>query len=106
MDGTGEKNGVHFVVGLNFDKVVRDPTKDVFVNFNDSFNQVAAKVEEEWEAYAKVLKDIPNLIFATIDMTSNDIDGIRFEALPNSALFPMSGEHATNGIVMPPIPEA
>jgi len=89
------------ITGKSFDKVVRDPTKDVLVNVSDYSNTVSMGISREFALFAKVLKDVPDLVFAEMDASMNEARDINYDKLPTIGLFTKEGTQYQNGIVMP-----
>jgi hypothetical protein len=55
-------------------------------------------ISKEFQMFAKVFTDdVPNLIFAEVDLSTNDIKGIEYEKIPTRALFPKEGEFSHTG---------
>lgn len=61
------------VVALNFDEVVNDPKKDVFVMFHAPWCGHCKQLMPKFESLAKKLKDEPTLSLVTYDATANDV---------------------------------
>jgi len=62
---------------------------------------LAANVSKEYQEFAKVFKDIPDLIFAEMDTSMNEVKGQNYKSIPTMVLFPKEGEHAHKGIEVP-----
>jgi len=61
---------VKILVGKNFDQIVYDNTKDVFVEFYAPWCGHCKKLEPVWESLGKSIKD-PSVVIAKMDATSN-----------------------------------
>jgi thiol-disulfide isomerase/thioredoxin len=59
------------IVGKTFGNIVFDPTKDLFIKFYAPWCNLSKKVAPIWEELAEELKDVPNLIIAEMDATTN-----------------------------------
>lgn len=60
-------------VALNFDEVVNDPKKDVFVVFHAPWCGHCKQLMPKFQNLAKKLKDEPNLALVAYDATANDV---------------------------------
>ncbi|KAK3729051.1 hypothetical protein RRG08_005424 [Elysia crispata] len=63
---------VTVVVGSTFEKIVKDPTKDVLIEFYAPWCGHCKNLEPKYEALAKKLKKEKNLVIAKMDATAND----------------------------------
>lgn len=63
---------VKVVVGKSFEKIVQDPTKDVFIEFYAPWCGHCKNLEPIYKELAKKLKKDKNLVIAKIDATAND----------------------------------
>lgn len=64
---------VKVVVRTNFEEIVNDPTKDVFLELHAPWCQVCKHVAEKLEEVAEKLKNETNIVFARMDVTTNDL---------------------------------
>ena len=55
-------------MGDNFDEIVYDETKEVFVLFYTSSASNSKRILKVWEKAAKEMQDIKKLLFVEIDM--------------------------------------
>ncbi|KAA3681538.1 protein disulfide isomerase family A, member 3, partial [Paragonimus westermani] len=70
---TEQKGAVVKVVAHTFDSVVNDPSKDVFVIFHAPWCGHCKHLMPKFETAAEKLKDEPDILFAAVDATANDI---------------------------------
>ncbi|KAF7256706.1 hypothetical protein EG68_06471 [Paragonimus skrjabini miyazakii] len=70
---TEQKSAVVKVVAHTFDSVVNDPSKDVFVIFHAPWCGHCKQLMPKFETAAEKLKDEPDILFAAVDATANDI---------------------------------
>jgi len=63
---------VTVVVGSTFDKIVKDPTRDVLVEFYAPWCGHCKQLEPKYNQLAKELKSDKNLVIAKVDATAND----------------------------------
>ena len=61
------------VVGSTFEKIVHDPTKDVFVYFYVPWCEHCQKFDSVWAELAEAHKDSKNLVIAKFDASRNDV---------------------------------
>merc|ERR1712050_130277 len=73
---------VHILVGSTFDAVVKDPSKDVLVEFYAPWCGHCKKLEPVYSQVARKLEKIDTVIVAKIDATSNDVEGVDVEGFP------------------------
>ncbi|KAG5446547.1 putative protein disulfide-isomerase ER-60 [Clonorchis sinensis] len=60
-------------VALNFDEVVNNPQKDVFIMFHAPWCGHCKQLMPKFESLAKTLKNEPTLSLVTYDATANDV---------------------------------
>jgi len=64
---------VKTVVGKNFDSIVNDKTKDVFVEFYAPWCGHCKKLVPIWEELGAAVKDLPSVVIAKMDATANSV---------------------------------
>merc|ERR1712238_559072 len=69
-------------VGSTFESIVKDPTKDVLVEFYAPWCGHCKKLEPIYRDVAKKLEVVSTLLIAKMDATANDIDGVDVEGFP------------------------
>mmetsp|Transcript_47271 Transcript_47271/g.101194 ORF Transcript_47271/g.101194 Transcript_47271/m.101194 type:complete len:483 (-) Transcript_47271:57-1505(-) len=84
---TTQSGPVLTLVGTNFWEVVRDPTKNVLVEFYAPWCGHCKKMEPVYKEVAKRLEHNEEVIIAKIDATANDIDGVTVEGFPTIKLW-------------------
>ena len=67
-----KQGAVKVVVGSTFEKIVKDPKKDVLIELYAPWCGHCKKLEPAYTALAKKLKKEKNLIIAKMDATAND----------------------------------
>lgn len=78
-----QQGPVTIVVGKTFDKIVRDPSKDVLIEFYAPWCGHCKKLEPIYADLAKKFKSVKNLIIAKMDATANDSpDDYKVEGFP------------------------
>jgi len=79
---------VMVLVGKNFKDVVKQPGKDVFVEFYAPWCGHCKTLAPKWEELGKWAKaKNPNLIIAKMDATANDVDIVQVSGFPTLKLF-------------------
>ncbi|CAE6966457.1 Pdi [Symbiodinium sp. CCMP2592] len=79
---SSQKGPVYTLVGSTFESLVKDPAKDVLVEFYAPWCGHCKKLEPVYNAVAKKLESVPTIMIAKIDATSNDVDGVDIEGFP------------------------
>lgn len=79
---TSQPGPVHTLVGSTFEAIVKDPAKDVLVEFYAPWCGHCKKLEPVYASVAKRLESVPSIVIAKIDATANDVDGVDIEGFP------------------------
>merc|ERR1719356_614999 len=79
---------VHVLVGSTFEAVVKDPTKDVLVEFYAPWCGHCKKLEPIYREVANRLDALDTLVIAKIDATANDVEGVDVEGFPTIKFWP------------------
>lgn len=89
------------VVGTNFEEMVLDETKDVFVKYYAPWCGHCKKLAPIWEELAELHKDNADLVIAEFDSTANEnIKAWPVKSFPTMVLYPKGnkeGIHYTGG---------
>jgi len=83
---------VFVLVGSTFQKVVKDPAKDVLVEFYAPWCGHCKKLEPVYKEVAKKLESVGTIIVAKIDATANDVEGVDIEGFPTIKLWRASNK--------------
>jgi len=89
-----EKNDgdVKVLVGKNFNDIVKQPGKDVFIEFYAPWCGHCKSLAPKWEDLGKWAKNKPNLVIAKMDATANDVDVVQISGFPTLKLFKADSE--------------
>ncbi|KAK7508549.1 hypothetical protein BaRGS_00000115 [Batillaria attramentaria] len=68
-----QQGPVTVVVAKTFDKIVRDPTKDVFISLYDPSCQKSRELEPTLNKLARRFRSVKNFVIAEMDGKANDI---------------------------------
>ena len=88
-----EQGPVFKLVGFNFNEVVMDPTKDVFIKFYSPNCGHCVAVAPIWEEFAKKIQESgnSNVIIADIDVSKNEF-GFEIASYPLFFMYPATKE--------------
>jgi len=85
-------NAVKVVVGKNFNDLVLDPTKNVFVEFYAPWCGHCKSLAPIWDELGEKYKDHPNIVIAKSDATANEFADVEVQGFPTIKFFPAGGE--------------
>lgn len=76
------------IVGKNFQQVVLDSDKDVFVKYYAPWCGHCKKLAPIWEELAAEFKDVSDLVIGKFDATANEVDGLEIRGYPTLKFYP------------------
>ena len=76
------------IVGKNFNDVVLNSDKDVFVKYYAPWCGHCKKLAPIWEELANEFKDVPGLVIGKFDATANEVDGLEIRGYPTLKFYP------------------
>merc|ERR1712226_499836 len=85
-------NAVKVIVGKNFDDIVLDPTKNVFIEFYAPWCGHCKSLAPVWDELGEKYKDHPNIVIAKSDATANEFETVEVQGFPTLKFFPAGGE--------------
>jgi len=80
---------VKILVAKEFEKIVRDPTKDVLVMFYAPWCGHCKKLKPIWDELAKEMMEInKDIVITKMDSTLNEVTGIAIKSYPTIKFYP------------------
>lgn len=79
---------VKVVVGTQFEEIVMDSTKDVFVKYYAPWCGHCKKLAPEWESLGEAFKDNADVVIAKFDATANEAEGVNIKGYPTLIWYP------------------
>lgn len=85
-----EKNDepVKVIVGKEYEKIVKDSSKDVFVKYYAPWCGHCKKLAEPWKELATKMSNYPNLVIGKFDATANEAEGVEIRGYPTLIFYP------------------
>lgn len=81
------------LVGLNYDQIVNDPTKDVLVKFYAPWCGHCKALAPVWDELAEHTAPINDLVIAKFDATANEVDGVSVRGYPTLRFYPKDNKN-------------
>ena len=93
-----EKNDepVKYIVGKEYDKIVKDATKDVFVKYYAPWCGHCKKLAEPWKELAEKMAEFPDVVIGKFDATANEADGVEIRGYPTLIFYPKDNKEGVS----------
>jgi len=79
---------VKVIVGKQFEEIVKDETKDVFVKYYAPWCGHCKKLAEPWTELATNIAQYKDLVIGKFDATANEADGVEVRGYPTLIFYP------------------
>merc|ERR1712151_800894 len=83
-----EQGALTVVVGKEWEKIVKDETKDVLVKYYAPWCGHCMALAPTWDSLGEDVKDIEDLIIAKFDATANEVAGLEIRGYPTLKFYP------------------
>jgi len=87
---------VTVIVGNEWEKIVKDPTKDVLVKYYAPWCGHCKKLAPIWDELGEFYKDNKDLVIAKFDATVNEADGVQIKGYPTLIFYPKDNKDGVN----------
>jgi protein disulfide-isomerase A1 len=87
---------VTVIVGNEWEKIVKDPTKDVLVKYYAPWCGHCKKLAPIWDELGEFYKDNKDLVIAKFDATVNEADGVQIRGYPTLIFYPKDNKEGVN----------
>jgi len=82
------ESGVTVVVGLSWDEIVQDETKDVLIEYYAPWCGHCKKLEPIWDDLGEHVRTIGDLVIAKMDATANEAPNLAIKSYPTLMWYP------------------
>ena len=90
-----QDEAVVVIVGKQFDEIVRDTSKDVFVKYYAPWCGHCKKLAEPWKELAESLAENKDIVIGKFDATTNEAEGVEVRGYPTLIFY---GKNTKEGV--------
>jgi protein disulfide-isomerase A1 len=83
-----EGKGTRVIVGSEHDAIISDPKLNVFVEYYAPWCGHCKNLVPIWDKLAATFDEIPNVVIAKFDSTTNDAAGVQISGFPTLVFYP------------------
>lgn len=87
---------VYILTGNSFDKVARDQTKDVLVEFYAPWCGHCKRLAPIYDSLGEAFSGVDSVVIAKMDATANDVDGVEIQGFPTLKFFPAGSDEVVD----------
>jgi len=88
-----EQGALTVLVGTNFERIVKDSSKDVLVKYYAPWCGHCKALAPTWDELANSVADVEDLVIAKFDATANEVAGLSIRGYPTLRFYPKDNKN-------------